>query len=71
MDVKGVVPEDLKLDFHGDRVTVRCHKIGASLRVALPLGIRVNPESYQLGIRNNLLEMRFNKDECNGKTNDK
>lgn len=62
MEVKGVVPEDLKLDFHGDRVTVRCHKISASLRVELPLEAKVSPRDYQLQIRNNLLEMRFNKE---------
>ncbi len=62
MEVKRITPDDLKLDFHGDQVTVRCHKIGASLRVELPLGARVSPEGYELRIRNNLLEIRFNKD---------
>ncbi len=62
MEIKGVLPDDLKLDFHGDHVTVRCHKIGASLRVDLSLGARVSPEGYELRIRNNLLEIRFNKD---------
>ncbi len=62
MEVKGIAPDDLRLDFHGDRVTVRCHKIGASLRVELPLETLVSPEGYQLQIRNNLLEIRFNKD---------
>ena len=66
MEVKGVVPEDLKLDFHGDRVTVRSHKIGASLRTELPLEAKVSPKDYQLQIRNNLLEIRFNKEIDNG-----
>lgn len=61
MEVKGITPDDLKLDFNGQLVTVRSHKIGASLRVILPLGARVDPEEYQLHIRNNLLEIRFNK----------
>ena len=64
MEVKGISPDDLKLDFNGDRVTVRCHKIGASLRVELPLGAKVSPESYQLRILNNLLEIRFDKDSA-------
>jgi len=62
MEVKNITPDDLKLDFHGDRVTVRCHKIGASLRVELPFQTPVSPEGYQLQIRNNLLEIRFKKD---------
>ena len=62
MEVKGISAEDLRLDFNGARVTVRCHKIGASLRVELPLGIPVSPAGYTLRIRNNLLEIRFNKD---------
>ncbi|MCF8129789.1 MAG: hypothetical protein K9N10_14865 [Deltaproteobacteria bacterium] len=62
MEVKGISTEDLRLDFNGDGVTVRCHKIGASLRVELPLGSPVSPAGYTLQIRNNLLEIRFNKD---------
>ena len=62
MEIRGVVLEDLKLDFHGDRVTVRCHKIGASLRVELPLESPVSPRGYRMQIRNNLLEMQFNKE---------
>ena len=62
MEIRGVALEDLKLDFHSDRVTVRCHKLGASLRVELPLETPVNPRGYRMQIRNNLLEIRFNKD---------
>ena len=61
MEVKGVVLEDLKLDFHGDRITVRCHKLGASLRMELPLEAKVSPRGYQLQIRNNLLELKLAK----------
>ncbi len=60
-EIKGVSSDDLKLDFDGDRVTVRCHKIGASLRMKLDLGAKVNPKGYQMQIRNNLLELRFSK----------
>lgn len=66
MEVKGVVPEDLKLDFRGDRVTVRCHKLGASLRTELPLEAKVRPGDYRLQIRNNFLEIRFNKETEHG-----
>jgi len=61
MEVRGVETGDLKLDFNKDRVTVRCHKIGASLREKLDLPHEVNPEDYDIHIRNNLLEIKLNK----------
>jgi len=61
MDVRGVETGDLKLDFDKDRVTVRCHKIGASLRENLDLPHEVSPEGYDMCIRNNFLEIKLSK----------
>ena len=61
MEVRGVETDDLKLDFDKDRVTVRCHKIGASLRQKLDLPHEVSPEGYDMRIRNNFLEIRLAK----------
>ena len=61
MEVRGVETDDLKLDFDKDRVTVRCHKIGASLRQKLDLPYEVSPEGYDMRIRNNFLEIRLSK----------
>ena len=61
MEVRGVETDDLKLDFDKDRVTVRCHKIGASLRQKLDLPHEVSPEGYDLRIRNNFLEIKLSK----------
>ena len=61
MEVRGVEIGDLKLDFDKDRVTVRCHKIGKSLREKLDLPHEVSPEDYDMHIRNNLLEIKLNK----------
>ena len=61
MEVRGVETGDLKLDFDKDRVTVRCHKIGASLRETLDLPYEVSPEGYDMRIRNNFLEIRLSK----------
>ena len=61
MEVRGVETGDLKLDFHKDRVTIRCHKIGASLRENLDLPHEVSPEGYDMRIRNNFLEIRLSK----------
>jgi HSP20 family molecular chaperone IbpA len=63
MEVRGVETGDLKLDFDKDRVTVRCHKIGASLREKLDLPHEVSPEDYDMHIRNNLLEIKLLKIE--------
>jgi HSP20 family molecular chaperone IbpA len=61
MEVKGIETEDLRLDFSKDQVTVRCHKIGASLREKLDLPHEVSPKGYDMHIRNNLLEIKLNK----------
>lgn len=64
MEVRGVETGDLRLDFDKDRVTVRSHKIGASLREKLDLPQEVSPEGYGMRIRNNFLEIRLNKVQC-------
>ena len=61
MEVRGIEIRDLKLDFDKDRVTVRCHKIGASLREKLDLPHDVSPDNYDMHLNNNLLEIRLNK----------
>jgi HSP20 family molecular chaperone IbpA len=61
MEVRGVDPSDLKLDFNGDQVLVRCHKLGASLRVKLDLPHEVTPHDSMVHIRNGFLEMRLKK----------
>jgi len=61
MEVRGIETGDLKLDFDRDRVTVRCHKIGASLMEKLDLPYEVSPEGYDMRIRNNFLEIRLSK----------
>jgi len=61
MEVRGVDPSDLKLDFNGDQVLVRCHKLGASLRVKLDLPHAVTAHDYRMSIKNGFLEMRLKK----------
>jgi len=61
MEIRGVETSDLKLDFDKDRVTVRCHKLGFSLREKLALSHEVSPEDYHMHIRNNFLEIRLSK----------
>jgi len=61
MEVRGIETGDLRLDVDKDRVIVRCHKLGASLRVKLDLPHEVRPEDYDMRIRNNFLEIRLSK----------
>lgn len=61
MEVRGVETGDLKLDVDNHRVTVRCHKLGFSLREKLNLPHEVSPEDYDMHIRNNFLEIRLYK----------
>jgi len=61
MEIRGVETSDLKLDFDKDRVTVRCHKLGFSLREKLALSHEVSPEDYHMHIRNNFLEIKLSK----------
>lgn len=62
MEVRGVGTEDLKLDFQrNNKVRVRSHKLGASLRVELDLPAEVRPDAYDMQIRNNFLEIRLSK----------
>ena len=61
MEVRRIETGDLKLDIDKDRVTVRCHKLGASLRERLELPHAVRPEDYEMRIRNNFLEIRLSK----------
>jgi len=61
MEVRGIETGDVRLDFDKDRVIVRCHKLGASLRERLDLPHEVRPQDYEMRIRNNFLELRLSK----------
>jgi len=61
MEVRGIDTKDLKLDINGDQVLVRCHKLGASLRVKLDLPHAVTPHDYEMSIKNGFLEIQFTK----------
>lgn len=61
LEVKGVSESDLKVDIDGCRLTLRSHKIGASLRVDMKLPAEVEPTGHSIRIKNNLLQMRLQK----------
>ena len=61
MEVRGVEASDLKLDVHEDQLTVRSHKIGATLRETFRLPAQVRAHNHQMHLKNNLLEIRLSK----------
>jgi HSP20 family molecular chaperone IbpA len=61
MEVRGVEPGDLRLDFDRARVTIRSHKLGASLQERLELPHAVSPAGYTMRLRNNFLELKLRK----------
>jgi len=61
MEVRGVEASDLRLDVHEDRLTVRSHKIGATLRETFRLPAQVRAHNHQMHLKNNLLEIRLSK----------
>jgi len=61
MEVRGIETGDVRLDFDKDRVIVRCHKLGASLKERLDLPYEVRPQDYEMRIRNNFLELKLCK----------
>jgi len=63
MEVRGVAVSDVKLDINGDQVLVRCHKLGASLRVNLDLPHAVRVHDYEMSIKNGFLDMRLKKSQ--------
>jgi HSP20 family molecular chaperone IbpA len=61
MEVRGLMPSDLILDVDGDHLTVRSHKIGASLKETFHLPAEVTADNYSLHMRNNLLEIKLHR----------
>ncbi|MCF8084036.1 MAG: Hsp20/alpha crystallin family protein [Deltaproteobacteria bacterium] len=61
MEVKGLEPGDIRLDLAGDRLTIRSHKVGVSLREIIQLSAPVTLNNHTLTLNNNLLDLRLLK----------
>ncbi len=70
MEVKGLEPGDIHLDLDDDRLTVRSHKVGVSLREIIQLPHPVTLDNHRLNLNNNLLELRLAKTRDTGPSND-
>ena len=64
MEVRGIHISDVRLDYIGDLLTVRSHKIGYSLRETFGLPAQVTLHNHEISLRNNLLEIRMSKVQC-------
>ncbi len=61
MEVRGVKKSDIRLDLEDDQLTVRSHKLGASLRERVRLPTAVTLDRHQISLKNNFLEIRLPK----------
>jgi hypothetical protein len=57
MAVRGVAIPDIQLDIEDSDLTVRSHRIGATMRVKVPLPVPVQSETCGLRLKNGLLEI--------------
>jgi len=64
MEVKGVEASDLRLEVHGDQLTVRSERMGSTLKEIIHLPAEVNPDNHQMHLKNNLLEIKLPKVWC-------
>jgi len=63
MEVRGVEMSDLRLDVEKDRVTVRSVKTGSTWKEIIDLPAEIDPDSHEMYLKNNLLEIRLSKSE--------
>ncbi len=61
MEVKGLDPGDIRLNLAEDRLTIRSHKVGVSLREIIQLPGPVTLDHHALTLNNNLLDLRLPK----------
>ena len=61
MEVRGIDIPDIRLDLDKDRLMVRSHVLGASLREKISLPAEVSLDNHQMSLKNNLLEIRLFK----------
>ncbi len=64
MEVRGIEVQDVQLDLDGDELTVRSHRLGASLRETFRLLTAATLEGHQISLKNNLLEIKLPKAQC-------
>ena len=61
MEVRGIEESDLRLDIDGDLLAVRSVKAGSMWKETINLPAEINPDSPQIHLKNNLLEIRLSK----------
>jgi len=61
MEVRRIDISDIRLDLNKDRLMIRSHILGASLREKISLPAEVTLDNHQMSLKNNLLEIRLFK----------
>jgi len=61
MEVRGMEASDLRLEVERDQLTVRSEKTSSTWKEIIHLPADVNPDNYQMHLKNNLLEIILSK----------
>ena len=61
MEVRGIEESDLRLEIDGDLLSVRSIKAGSTWEETITLPAGIKPDSPQMRLKNNLLEIRLSK----------
>ncbi|MDO9530115.1 MAG: Hsp20/alpha crystallin family protein, partial [Syntrophales bacterium] len=63
MEVKGIEEPDLRLDVEKNQITVRSVKTGSTWKEIIDLPSEIDPDSHEMYLKNNLLEIKLSKSE--------
>ena len=61
MEVRGIEESDLRLEIDGDLLSIRSIKAGSTWEETITLPAGIKPDSPQMRLKNNLLEIRLSK----------
>ena len=61
VEVRGVKASDVRIDVSGDELTVEFDKNSPGWKEVIHLPAEAEPESYQMHLKNNVLELKLAK----------
>ena len=63
MEVKGIEEPDLRLYVEKNQIAVRSVKTSSAWKEIIDLPAEINPDSHEMYLKNNLLEIKLSKSE--------